>query len=169
MLEHRAGVKHGNADGLSRQTCEDCRQCELIERRDGGPTRQELDQDKEDTTLSALKAANEVADDNLDQLCSTAKIVTRTNQADAELAKEQATGVGPVSIIYQALRDHVEVATDQLEQGSFELRKLHRMMGSLRINADGVLEARLALQDRPRWCAICPPRSGAVPFERRTH
>ena len=25
VLEHRAGVKHGNADGLSRQTCEDCR------------------------------------------------------------------------------------------------------------------------------------------------
>ena len=34
-LEHRAGVRHGNADSLSRQACEDCRQCELIERRDG--------------------------------------------------------------------------------------------------------------------------------------
>ena len=130
---------------------------ELIERRDGGPTRQELDQDEEDTTSSALKAANEVVDDDLDQLCSTAKIITRTTQADAELAKEQATGVGPVSVIYQALRDHVEVTTDQLEQGSFELRKLHRMMDSLRINTDGVLEARLALQDKPRWCAVCPP------------
>ena len=164
VLEHRAGVKHGNADGLSRQTCEDCRQCELIERRDGGPTRQELEQDEETTTSSALKAANGVADDNPDQLCSTAKIITRTNRADAELANEQATGVGPVSIIYRALRDHVEVTADQLEQGSFELRKLHRMMDSLRINADGVLEARLALQDRPRWCAICPPsfRSSAI-------
>ena len=155
VLEHRAGVKHGNADGLSRQTCEDCRQCELIERRDGGPTRQEVDQDEEDTTSSALKAANEVVDDDLDQLCSAAKIITRTTQSDAELAKEQATGVGPVSVIYQALRDHIEVTAEQLEQGSFELRKLHRMMDSLKINADGVLEARLALQDKPRWCAVC--------------
>ena len=29
-LEHRSRVKLGNAHGLSRQTCEDCRQCELI-------------------------------------------------------------------------------------------------------------------------------------------
>ena len=56
ILEHRAGLKHGNADGLSRQSCEDCRQCELIERRDGGPTRQELDQDTESIPSPALKA-----------------------------------------------------------------------------------------------------------------
>ena len=42
-LEHRSGVKHGNADGLSRRVCDDtCRQCELIERRDGGPSHQQL-------------------------------------------------------------------------------------------------------------------------------
>ena len=169
VLEHRAGVKHGNADGLSRQTCEDCRQCELIERRDGGSTRQELDQDEEDITSPALKAAAEVVDDNIDRLCSTAKIITRTTQSDAELAKEQATGVGPVSVIYKALRDHVEVTTEQLEQGSFELRKLHRMIDSLRINTDGVLEARLALQDKPRWCAICPLPLEAVQYGRHMH
>ena len=155
-LEHQAGVKRGNADGLSRQTCEDCRQCGLIERQDGGPTRRELYQNEEDTTSPALKAAAKVVDDRIDRLCSIAKIITRTTQSDAELAKEQATGVGPVSVIYRALRDHVEVTTEQLEQGSFELRKLHWMLDSLRITTDGVLEARLALQGKPRWCAICP-------------
>ena len=35
-LEHRAGAKHRNADGLSR--CADCSQCARIESRDGGPT-----------------------------------------------------------------------------------------------------------------------------------
>ena len=40
QLEHRAGAKHGNADGLSR--CADCSQCTRIENRDGGPTREEL-------------------------------------------------------------------------------------------------------------------------------
>jgi len=42
-LEHRAGKKHGNADGLSRQKCLDCRQCERLEIRDGGPTRAEVE------------------------------------------------------------------------------------------------------------------------------
>lgn len=31
-LEHKAGPKHGNADGLSRQNCGECKQCDLIER-----------------------------------------------------------------------------------------------------------------------------------------
>ena len=37
VLEHRSGIHDGNADELSRQTCEDCRQCTSIEQRDGGP------------------------------------------------------------------------------------------------------------------------------------
>ena len=39
VIEHRAGAKHGNADGLSR--CQDCKQCSRIEERDGGPRSQE--------------------------------------------------------------------------------------------------------------------------------
>ena len=43
-LEHRSGIRHGNADGLSRRRqCYDCKQCNAIEKRDGGPTRRELD------------------------------------------------------------------------------------------------------------------------------
>ena len=41
-LEHRAGVKHANADGLSRRACIDCKQCGRVELRDGGPTWTEL-------------------------------------------------------------------------------------------------------------------------------
>ena len=55
-LEHRAGLKHGNADRLGRQSCEACRQYMLIERRDDGPTRQELNQDTESIPSPALKA-----------------------------------------------------------------------------------------------------------------
>ena len=46
-IEHRAGPRHGNADGLSRQCCSECRQCKRIERRDGGPSREELCQESE--------------------------------------------------------------------------------------------------------------------------
>ena len=132
-LKHKAGVKHGNADGLSRQACEDCRQCELIERRDGVPTHQKINQDMENTTSPALKAAAEINQISIDQLCSAAKIMIRTIQSDAELAREPTTGVGLVSVIYKALRDNVEGTTEHLEQGSSKLRKLHRMIGSLRI------------------------------------
>ena len=83
--------------------------------------------------------------------------MTRTIQSNIELAREQATKVGPVSTIYRALRDHIEVTAEQLEWNSLQLRKLHKMMDSLRIRADGVLEARLAPHNKPRWCAICPP------------
>ena len=129
-LEHKAGLKHGKADGLSRQSCKDCRQCELIERRDGGPNRQELDQDTESIPSPALKAAAWRDDSSEDLLCRAAKIVTRTAQSDIELAREQATGVGPVSIIYRAQRDHIEVTSEQLEWNSLELRKLHKIMNS---------------------------------------
>ena len=99
----------------------------------------------------------EVEDPDSDPQYRAAKIVTRTAQSDAELAKEQANGVGPVSTIYQAIEGQVAVTAEQLEQGSGELRRLHRMMGSLRIRKDGVLEARTARQGQPRWCAVCPP------------
>jgi len=41
-IEHRAGRHHGNADGLSRVQCADCRKCALIVEKDGGPTRQQV-------------------------------------------------------------------------------------------------------------------------------
>ena len=104
------------------KACEDCRQCQLIERRDGGPTHQELKQDVEDLPSPALEVAAERDFTDMEQLCSTAKILTRTTQSDTELAKEQATGVGPVSVIYKALQDQVEVTPEQLEQGCTKLK-----------------------------------------------
>ena len=41
-VEHRKGVQHGNADGLSRRGCDSCKQCERVKQRDGGPTHQQL-------------------------------------------------------------------------------------------------------------------------------
>ena len=33
-IQHRPGKQHGNADGLSRKPCDDCKQCDKIERND---------------------------------------------------------------------------------------------------------------------------------------
>lgn len=43
-LEHRSGTKHRKADGLSRQTCKDCRLFPSIEKRNGGSSRKESSQ-----------------------------------------------------------------------------------------------------------------------------
>ena len=69
----------------------------------GGSTQQELHQDIEDTTSPALKTATKVVDISEDRLCSAAKIITQTTQSYAKLAKEQATGVGPISVIYRTM------------------------------------------------------------------
>ena len=45
VLEHQAGNKHSNADGLSRQTCKNFRQCRHIEERDGGPTKERVEEE----------------------------------------------------------------------------------------------------------------------------
>ena len=42
IIEHRPGIKHGYADGLSRQPCGNCKQCQHIETSDGGPTIEQL-------------------------------------------------------------------------------------------------------------------------------
>ena len=59
--------------------------------------------------------------------------------------------------MYQALQNGVDITDEQLETGSAELKKLHRIRDSLRVRTDGVLEARVAPHGKPRWCAVCPP------------
>ena len=42
IIEHRVGSKHGNADGLSRRPCLDCKKCDRITKSSGGPSMQEI-------------------------------------------------------------------------------------------------------------------------------
>ena len=170
-LEHRAGLKHGNADGLSRKPqCDSCRQCELIERRDGGPSRRELEAEDPgawkllpsapDTSVldiaefpplgsTGLQAAP------LDRQPSPHISATQTTtQTDLVLA-QQAPGTD-VGIIYNAVRTQTELTEEEVQGGSTELRILHQLFNSLRIRKDGVLEVRLHLQHRARRVILCP-------------
>ena len=61
QLEHRSGTKHGNADGLSRRpACQDCKQCERIERKDGGPTHDQVEKLLEEASDQAGCPAKQV-------------------------------------------------------------------------------------------------------------
>jgi len=42
-IEHRAGWKHGNTDGMSSRLVEECKQCLHIEKQDGGPARLDVE------------------------------------------------------------------------------------------------------------------------------
>ena len=78
QIEHRAGPKHGNADGLSRRGwCEDCKQCQSIEQRDGGPTHLEVQQELE-----------------AEQTGSIQEEPTRVNLILADLVEDQKQGSG---------------------------------------------------------------------------
>ena len=53
-LEHRPGTKHGNADGLSRIKCENCKQCNRIEKRDGGPSHSDIAATTQDRLMTEI-------------------------------------------------------------------------------------------------------------------
>ena len=67
-IEHRPGMKHSNADGLSR--CQDCSQCARIESRDGGPTRAEIEAHPT-PQIGAVSLAADVSTAELEQLQNT--------------------------------------------------------------------------------------------------
>ena len=133
-LKHRTGKRHGNADGLSRQTpCLDCKQCAAIEQRDGGPSRAEIE--------AELRAADQVV-----------KV-----QAQDPVAKDQATGRHAVAQIYATVQTGEPLMPEELQLGGKELKRLHARREALRIRPDGILQICLVVNQKARWCVICPP------------
>ena len=137
-ISHRAGPKHGNADGLSRRPCGDCKQCQRIEERDGGPTWSEIQQELEPHSQIEARPIQ----DNM--------------PSPLQLSKEQSTGGGAVATIYKLIETGEGLSKEQLELGSAELRKLYQRRPSMRINSQKVLEIQVVVNGRPRWNAICP-------------
>ena len=108
QTEHRQGIRHGNADGLSRK-CLDCKQCRHIEERDGGPTHEEL----------AELATIRVSDAGIDP---------------AQLWEAQATGPGAVAEIYKCVKVGVEPTDEQIDEGNAEFKRLAKLQSSMRID-----------------------------------
>jgi transposase InsO family protein len=138
QIQHRPGNKHGNADGLSR-SCVDCRQCQLIEKRDGGPSHQEM------VAVQKLEIAGLHPD--LQQL-----------------QEAQARGDHPVALVYAAALGDNQLTPEQVAQGGYELKKLAQLLPLMRLGPQGVLEVELVINGRKQWCTICPQtwRTGVV-------
>ena len=153
--EHRPGVKHGNADGLSRSACTKCKQCNHIERRDGGPTRHEMEQ------LAISDRSSHVAPQTAMCAIQTDPCPAMPVSSDSSRVQELVDGQqmpGDVGTIYQAVKDNVDLDLDTMQNVSWELRKLNQMRHHMRITDEAVLEVRVAL-GRPRWLVLCPTSS----------
>ena len=136
-IEHRSGPKHGNADGLSRR-CTECKQCQRVEQRDGGPTHAQLR-----------------GEDSVDRRVD---VITTTQKVDLErLRKDQVEGDHPVARLYRSLRDRQPLTEEDLHHGGPELKLLAQRQEAFRIREDGILEIRLVVQERPHWSIVCPP------------
>ncbi|XP_067945258.1 uncharacterized protein [Watersipora subatra] len=167
VLKYRSGICHGNADGLSRKSCEDCRQCASIEQRDEGPSRKELAREQAllatwvpisclDRTHALNRAGSTLGNvaypggPARNSHGTSTPTVARLNLSaggspdglpapprktgpKGKLAKTQATGQGPVAIMYRAIATGEEVPAEHLFSPS------------------------VALQGHARWCAICLP------------
>ena len=158
-LSHRAGLKHGNADGLSRRPCGDCKQCKRIEERDGGPTWEELATDTVDSGPAMTSGHWPVTTSEIDKVTMEARPVQEVMPDSAQLVKEQTEGSGAVATIYQAVQAGQEVSREQIEAGGPELKKLSQRLTSMRLSKERVLQIQLAINEKPRWVAICPEQN----------
>lgn len=130
-LEHRAGAKHDNAYGL-RRSCTHCKQCHRIEERDSGPSWSELET----------------------QAITTQQLNLQDNTAQEIPELQRQTGSATARII-SALETNRPIATQELEQGSTELRKLADSLDLCRLEKN-LLEIRTLTNGRERWLIICP-------------
>ena len=157
-LHHRAGIKHGNADGLSRRPCGDCKQCQRIEKRDGGPTWDELALESRDPECITLDQVWDVPGKK-DRTTIEARPVQEVVPDSTQLAREQSEGNGAVATLYKAVQTGTEITREHLEEGNQELKKLWQRVASMRLNKRGVLEIQVAVNEKPRWVALCPEQN----------
>ena len=143
--EHRKGERHGNADGLSQKACAECKQCERIEKRDGGPSHEQIAAElRGEVDLQCAGSLPETAlEGEVDLQCAgslpeIAQIEQSTTPGD--LKKLQSEGDSPVATMYRALEKDEPVTDEQLAVGSRELRQLHQRRHSLRLSLADLLE-----------------------------
>ena len=186
QIVHRKGEKHGNADGLSRRQCEDCKQCLSIEKRDGGPTRSEVCQEiwegvktpiqrqtapveLDPEEWPSLPHREEHLSDSPTREVTTnmaavetrrklSKIPVIPKQASTKELKElQQQPKTDVGKIYQAVAEDKDIEKEVLQVGSTELRRLVKMYPHLQIDTNGVLTANITENRRMKIVAVCPP------------
>ena len=81
------------------------------------------------------------------------------NQDATRLARKQAESNGTVAAIYKAMQTGSEMTREQQEVENQELKKLWQRLTSMRLDGQGVLEIQVAVNEKPRWVAVCPEQN----------
>jgi transposase InsO family protein len=125
-IKYRGGLKHGNADGLSRQTCAECKQCERH-----------------------FKSPPE------DQPISSTNVVCRTIQTLSQLANLQQAD-SDIKPVYKAVQRNNQITEDELKQYNRTTKKLAELIDHMSILPDGTLAVHLPVGGRRKQLTICP-------------
>ena len=134
---------------MSQGPCGDCKQCQCIERRDGGPTWDELALEGTDPEFLALDQGLDIPGER-ERITIEAQPIQEVVPDPAQLAREQSEGNGAVATFYKAIQTGTEITREQLEEGNQELKKLWQRVKSMRLNKQGVLEIQVANNEKPR-------------------
>lgn len=145
QLKHRAGRDHSNADGLSRG-CVECKQCQRIEDRDGGPTWKQIEGENEQAFTQQI----DLTDDLYKEI------------PELQRMKDSAT-----ALIINALEDKKSIDNKVIEAGSPELKTLAEQIHLCKLD-DGILKIRTMQNKRPCWVIVCPAPMRSLAIE-KTH
>lgn len=134
-IVHRKGLKHSNADGLSRRQCADCTQCKRHFQVAEADTYQESDE-----TVGAPSAEAE--------FCRL--VTTQNKMAGLQLDDPD------IKPIYQAMQRNTTLTEEMCKQSSKSTKKLAGLADHLLLLPDGTLVVRLPVRGRRRQLTVCP-------------
>ena len=133
QLLHRKGLKHCNADGLSRQVCHDCQQCQRMFPDQKSMMRQlQVDSQPLDCSTGA---------------CATQGKIDVVDIALAQKVDEQ------IREVYQAVKEQATISGREL---GWHAQKLLRLWEHLRLTEEGVLQVNLPQRSSRTWRTVCP-------------
>jgi len=156
-IEHRPGKKHGNADGLSCRQADGCKQCQNIERRDGGPPHLDVEE-------QVGKAGTYSWEEGQLRSESPSKAVNNLHANPTllrnvkELCQLHATLPGVVADLVQAKKEGWRPSEAEQRVKCAEFKYCCDRWDSLRFNGDGLLAITLAAgtNRRERERVVCP-------------
>jgi len=145
-IKHRAGRKHGNADGMSCRPVEDCKQCLHIAKQDGGPARLDVETELREDGVYWWEHGHlrtETHSDDVQALHANPTLYQNVK----ELCRLQETLPGAVANIFRAKKEGRRPSEKQQRQGDVEFQLLCHRWDALKVSRRGTASSVHALSD----------------------
>jgi len=157
LAEFAYRIEHGNADGLSRRQADGCKQCQNIERRDGGPPRSDVEEQVEKAGIYSWdegQLRSEALSKAVNNLHANPTLLRNVK----ELCRLQATLPGVVADLVRAKKEGRWPSEAEQWVKCVEFKYFCNRWDSLRFNGDGLLTITLAAgtNRHERERVVCP-------------